>query len=120
MADDKYGNFFRPNVHRGTAREFSAGDRNGRRNEKRNYDADDDQWRKGKFTHTRRSSDTPFSDSDADSFYVKYQPAGEPANGNKPKRYHNSSPIRCFLPKIENDVKEVRSFSDTHKGRGAI
>jgi hypothetical protein len=120
MADDKYGDSFRPTVHRGAAREFSAGDRNGRRNEKRNYDADDDQWRKGKFTHSRRSSDTPSSDSDADSFYVEYQPAGESATGNKPKRYHNSSPIRCFLPKIENGVKEVRTFSDTHKGRGAI
>ncbi|EFX65897.1 hypothetical protein DAPPUDRAFT_116869 [Daphnia pulex] len=120
MADDKYRNSFRPTVHRGAAREFSAGDRNGRRNEKINYDADDDQWRKGKFTHSRRSSDTPSSDSDADSFYVEYQPSDEPTNGNKPKRYHNTSPIRRNLPKKENDGKEVRTFSDTHKGRGAI
>ncbi|EFX62386.1 hypothetical protein DAPPUDRAFT_337033 [Daphnia pulex] len=76
----------------------------------------DDQWRKGKFTHSRRSSDTP----SADSFYVEYQPSGEPTNGNKPKRYHNTSPIRRHLPKKENDGKEVRTFSDTQKGRGAI
>ena len=120
MSDNIYRNPLRPNVYCQEAGEFSDGDRNERRNENRNYGAFDEKWRKGKFTHSRRSSDTPSSDSDADSFYVKYQPSGKPTNGHTAKRYHNSSPIRCPSPKKENGGKEFRTFSDTHKGRGAI